>query len=60
MEGMESLVNLKKLYLEKNCITKLEGLQNCSKLEELYLSKQTLPTIVEFTYDDYSLAAISV
>ncbi|CDW88312.1 leucine-rich repeat protein [Stylonychia lemnae] len=60
MEGFEGLVNLKRLYLEKNCIVRLEGLQNCRKLEELYLSKQTLPNDVEFTFDDYTLAAISM
>jgi len=26
MEGFEGLVNLKRLYLEKNCIVRLEGL----------------------------------
>jgi protein phosphatase 1 regulatory subunit 42 len=60
MEGLDRLACLKKLYLEKNCISRLEGLQNCRQLEELYLSKQTLPPELEFTFDDYSLAAISV
>jgi len=38
MEGFMDLVNLKKLYLEKNLIFKLDGLDNCRKLEEIYLS----------------------
>jgi len=38
MEGFMSLVNLKKLYLEKNLIHKLDGLDNCRKLEELNLN----------------------
>ena len=36
MEGFLELVNLKKLYLEKNMLSKLDGLDNCRKLEELY------------------------
>ena len=51
MEGLDMLVNLKKLYLEKNNISRLEGLSNCKKLEELYLSKQRLPDFIEFTFD---------
>ena len=38
MESFLDLVNLKKLYLEKNLIFKLDGLDNCRALEELYLS----------------------
>ena len=58
---MESLQNLRKLYLERNFISRLEGLQNCKRLEELYLSKQRLPDFIEFTFDtEYSLPAISV
>lgn len=53
------MVNLKKLYLEKNMISKLDGLDNCRKLEEIYLGNQELPPTVEFTFDEYSLAAIS-
>mmetsp|Transcript_14175 Transcript_14175/g.22087 ORF Transcript_14175/g.22087 Transcript_14175/m.22087 type:complete len:245 (+) Transcript_14175:265-999(+) len=59
MEGFLDLVNLKKLYLEKNEISKLDGLDNCRKLEELYLGNQELAPTVEFSFDEYSLAAIS-
>ena len=59
MEGFLDLVNLKKLYLEKNLISRLDGLDNCRKLEELYLNDQMLAKDVQFTFDDYSLAAIS-
>lgn len=38
MEGLIDLVNLKRLDLEHNLISKLDGLDNCRKLEELYLS----------------------
>ena len=44
MEGFLDLVNLKKLYLEKNLIVRLDGLDNCRKLEELYLGNQDLPS----------------
>lgn len=59
MEGMMDLVSLKKLYIEKNCISKLDGLDNCRELEELYIGNQDLPAGTEFTFDEYSLAAIS-
>lgn len=59
MEGFLDLVNLKKLYLEKNMISKLDGLDNCRKLEEFYLGNQNIPAGVEFLFDEYSLAAIS-
>ena len=44
--------NLRKLYLERNFISRLEGLHKCTQLEELYLSKQTIPDFVEFTFDE--------
>lgn len=59
MEGFTTLVNLQKLYLQKNCIQKLEGLENCRRLEELNLSSQRLPPRASLTYDEYSLAAIA-
>lgn len=59
MEGLIDLVNLRKLYLERNYISKLDGLDNCRKLEELYLGHQQLPPNTFFTFDEYSLAAIS-
>ena len=37
MEGFLDMVSLKKLYIEKNCLTKLDGLDNCRDLEELYI-----------------------
>jgi len=59
MEGFMDMVNLKRLYLEKNLLTRLDGLDNCRSLEELYLSDQMLGEGQEFTFDEYSLAAIS-
>lgn len=59
MEGFQDLVNLKKLYLEKNLISRLEGLQNCRVLEELHLNNQLMAEQTFFTFDEYSLAAIS-
>lgn len=56
MEGFTELVNLRRLYLEKNKISRLEGLENCRRLEELSLGNQD--TNCEFTFDDYSLAAL--
>lgn len=59
MEGFQDLVNLKKLYLEKNLIHRLEGLDNCRKLEDLNLNNQLVSEDAIFTFDEYSLAAIS-
>lgn len=59
MEGFESLVNLRKLYLERNCISKLEGLHNCRQLEELNLGHQTLAGDRAFEFDEYSVVAIA-
>jgi Leucine-rich repeat (LRR) protein len=57
IEGLDGLPSLRKLYLEKNMISRLEGLTNCRELEELYLSHQDIQT--DFTFDEYSLAAIA-
>lgn len=59
MEGFKDLVNLRKLYLEKNLIYRLEGLESCRMLEELNLNNQLVSTEMFFTFDEYSLAAIS-
>ena len=59
IENLDSLVNLQKLYLDHNRIRCLEGLRNCPKLEEIDMSNQKLPRKVRFTFDEYSLAAIS-
>ena len=57
MTGLEAMVNLERLYLERNCIAKLEGLTNCRKLKELIMNDQKNGG--QFEFDDYSLAAIS-
>ena len=49
---------MRKLYLEHNRISRLQGLQNCQRLQELYLGDQQIAHL-EFTFDEYSLAAIS-
>ena len=59
IENLDSLVNLQKLYLDHNRIRCLEGLRNCTQIEEIDLSNQKLPRKVEFSFDEYSLAAIS-
>ena len=59
MEGFMDLVNLKKLYLEKNCLSKIDGLDNCRRLEELWIGNQDIAPSQEFLFDEYSLAAIS-
>ena len=58
MDCFEDCINLRKLYMEHNRISKLSGLQNCQRLEELYLGNQQIGNI-DFSFDDYSLAAIS-
>jgi Leucine-rich repeat (LRR) protein len=57
MQGLDSLVNLERLYLERNCIQKLEGLTRCRKLKELVMNDQK--NNGNFEFDEYSLAAIS-
>ena len=58
MNCFEECTQLRKLYLEANRISRLEGLNNCQRLEELYLGDQNIGNL-EFTFDEYSLAAIS-
>ena len=59
MDCFSECTKLRKLYLENNRINRLEGLQNCTSLEELYLGHQNITVAAEFTFDEYSLAAIS-
>lgn len=59
MDCFADCTKLRKLYLENNRINRLEGLQNCQCLEELYLGHQQYRSASEFTFDEYSLAAIS-
>lgn len=40
-------------------IAKLEGLEQCRQLQELYIGHQNLPKNQLFSFDEYSLAAIS-
>lgn len=58
IEGLQSLSQLKRLYLEKNKIKRLEGLENCRFLEEINMSDQNIEEA--FTFDEYSVAAISL
>ena len=58
MDCFEECTLLRKLYLEHNRICRLEGLQNCQRLEELYIGDQKIGKC-KFTFDEYSLAAIS-
>ena len=58
MNCFEECTQLRKLYLEANRISRLEGLNNCQRLEELYLGDQNIGNL-EFTFDEYSLASIS-
>jgi len=55
-----NMPSLTKLYLGHNCISRLEGLDNCSHLKELSLASQYLPPLVNFSFDDHSIAGISV
>jgi Leucine-rich repeat (LRR) protein len=57
MDCFDDCTKLQKLYLEGNQISKLEGLTNCTQLKEIYIGNQK--TRVPFTFDEYSLAAIS-
>ena len=58
MDCFDTCPLLKRLNLENNCISRLEGLHNCQQLQELYLGAQRIKRRV-FTFDEYSLAAIS-
>jgi hypothetical protein len=55
MEGLDTLKELQNLYLEHNCISRLEGLHNNSKLKEINLNNQKLSPGQQFTFDDTSL-----
>ena len=57
---LENMRFLTKLYLDHNCICRLEGLEGCPNLQELSIAAQYLPPLVDFTFDDHSVAAISV
>ena len=39
---MEQFVNLRKLQLVDNCITRIDGLSRCKLLEELSLEKNKI------------------
>ena len=58
MDGLEDLPNLRRLYLERNFISRLSGVIGCSSLEELSLCRQTHKK--EFSFDEHSLATISM
>lgn len=42
IEGLESLINLEKLFLSKNCITRVEGLETLINLREFNISNQDI------------------
>jgi len=50
---------LKKLYLSKNFIRKLEGTQFCASLQELYLSQQRFAEGEYFLIDQESIIGVS-
>lgn len=51
--------SLRKIYLDENEITIVNGLDDCFKLEELHVAKQRLPTYTSLSFDPNSLIAIS-
>ena len=59
IEGLDGCPLIQKLYLEGNRISRLEGLVEQRYLEELNLSNQKIPDGDFFSFDDYSVAAIS-
>ena len=47
-------------FLDRNAISRVEGLERCPHLEELYVSGQRLKRGVELTFDYASLETIGV
>jgi len=60
MENLSHLKHLTKLFLDRNAIAKLEGLENCCKMEELSIANQRLPRGGELQLDYPSLEGIAV
>lgn len=54
------LRKLKKLYLGRNCIAVLEGLEGIDALEELHIEKQNLPDNAPLCLDPRTVISIGV
>ena len=57
IEGLESLINLEKLFLSKNCITRVEGLETLINLREFNISNQDIGKC-SLNFEESSLQAI--
>lgn len=55
---MQSLPNLKKLYMDCNRVSRVSGLYGCSALEELHLSDQRIDPGVSLEFNNGSLTSI--
>ena len=55
---MQSLPNLKKLYMDCNKVSRVSGLYGCSALEELHLSDQRIDPGVSLEFNNGSLTSI--
>lgn len=60
MENLDSLKNLKQLYLGYNKITKLENLGNLKKLEQIHIERQLLDGAQRFEFDEECMKSLAV
>ncbi|XP_072155606.1 uncharacterized protein [Bemisia tabaci] len=60
MYSFEEFHNLRKLYLGYNCISVVEGLENCSKLEVLHIQNQRLPPGGMMYFDPRCVTGIQI
>ena len=59
ISGLENCCNLKRLFLNRNCINKINGLHYCSSLQELYLNDQNISNGLGMNFDKDSMIGIS-
>lgn len=60
MENLDSLRNLRKLYLGYNRIAIVEGLENLTSLTEFYIEKQKLDPGESLCFEPRSCATLAV
>lgn len=60
MENFQNLVKLKKLYIGRNKICVIEGLEALKNLEELHVEKQSLSDNSSLCLDPRTILSLSV
>ncbi|CAH8289519.1 unnamed protein product [Schistosoma bovis] len=59
MENLNSLEKLEKLFLSRNCISIIEGLEGLIRLQELRIDNQNLNPGESLVFDDRSLNSVA-